>query len=102
MQFDTTNLRNQRDYIDIEYQIDRLTRDLARKKPLVATGGATVGQIDDLEAELKRYQGWRGARQGSVAARRGVPRESDRAHEHRPRNDEQEHRDRAARTSRTS
>jgi HlyD family secretion protein len=58
MQFDTTNLRNQRDYIDIEYQIDRLTRDLARKKPLVATGGATVGQIDDLEAELKRYQGW--------------------------------------------
>jgi len=58
MQFDTTNLRNQRDLIDIEYQIDRLTRDLARKKPLVATGGATVGQIDDLEAELKRYQGW--------------------------------------------
>jgi HlyD family secretion protein len=58
MQFDTTNLRNQRDYIDIEYQIDRLTRDLARKKPLVATGGATIGQIDDLEAELKRYQGW--------------------------------------------
>jgi len=58
MQFDSTHLRNQRDLIDIEYQIDRLMRDLARKRPLVATGGATTGQIDDLEAELKRYQGW--------------------------------------------
>ena len=56
MQFDSTHLRNQQQLIEIDYQIDRLTRDLARKKPLVATGGATVGQIDDLEAELKRYQ----------------------------------------------
>jgi HlyD family secretion protein len=58
MQYDNTRLRNQRDLVDIEYQIDRLERDLARKRPLVATGGATVGQIDDLEAELKRYRGW--------------------------------------------
>lgn len=58
--FDQSHLRNQRELIEIDYQIDRLTRDLARKRPLVATGGATLGQIDDLEAELKRYQGLRG------------------------------------------
>jgi HlyD family secretion protein len=58
MQYDSTHLRNLRDLVDVEYNIDRLSRDLKRKKPLVATGGATIGQIDDLEAELKRYQGW--------------------------------------------
>jgi HlyD family secretion protein len=56
MQFDTTHLRNQQQLIEMDYQIDRLTRDLTRKKPLVATGGATVGTIDDMEAELKRNQ----------------------------------------------
>jgi HlyD family secretion protein len=59
MSFDSQHLRNQQNLIEIDYQIDRLTRDLARKKPLVATGGATLGQIDDLEAELKRYQSTR-------------------------------------------
>ena len=58
LNYDNQHLRNLRDKVDVEYNIDRLTRDLKRKKPLVATGGATVGQIDDLEAELKRYQGW--------------------------------------------
>jgi HlyD family secretion protein len=58
LQYDSTHLRNLRDLVDVEYNIDRLQRDLKRKKPLVATGGATIGQIDDLEAELKRYQGW--------------------------------------------
>jgi HlyD family secretion protein len=54
--FEQSRLRNQRELIDIEYQIDRLTRELARREPLVATGGATKGQIDDLEAELTRYR----------------------------------------------
>ncbi len=58
MSYDSTHLRNLRDLVDVEYNIDRLQRELKRKRPLVATGGATVGQIDDLEAELKRYQGW--------------------------------------------
>jgi HlyD family secretion protein len=58
MQYDNSHLRNQRDLIDIEYQIDRLERDLKRKRPLLTTGGATQGQIDDLEAELQRYRGW--------------------------------------------
>jgi len=58
LNFDSQHLRNLRDLVDVQWNIDRLERDLRRKKPLVATGGATVGQIDDLEAELKRYQGW--------------------------------------------
>jgi len=59
--FEQSRLRNQRELIDIDYQIDRLTRDLARRRPLVPTGGATKGQIDDLEAELTRYGTLRGA-----------------------------------------
>jgi HlyD family secretion protein len=59
--FEQSRLRNQRELIDIDYQIDRLARDLARRRPLVPTGGATKGQVDDLEAELTRYRGVRGA-----------------------------------------
>jgi len=58
--FDQNHLRNQSNLVDIEYQIDRLRRDLARKRPLLETGGATKGQIDDLEAELKRNEGMLG------------------------------------------
>lgn len=54
--FEQSRLRNQRELIEIDYQIDRLTRELARRQPLLATGGATKGQIDDLEAELARYR----------------------------------------------
>ena len=59
--FEQSRLRNQRELIDIDYQIDRLMRDLVRRRPLVPTGGATKGQIDDLEAELTRYRALRGA-----------------------------------------
>ncbi len=72
LQFEQTRLRNQRELIEIDYQIDRLTRDLARKRPLLATGGATAGQIDDLEAELKRYQGLREPAAAGHSARRSV------------------------------
>lgn len=58
--FAQSRLRNQRELIDIDYQIDRLSRELARREPLLATGGATRGQIDDLEAELTRYRSLRG------------------------------------------
>lgn len=57
--FEQSRLRNQRELIEIDYQIDRITRELARRQPLVATGGATKGQIDDLEAELTRYRSLR-------------------------------------------
>jgi HlyD family secretion protein len=58
--FEQSRLRNQRDLIDIDYQIDRLIRELARRRPLLATGGVTQGQLDDLEAELTRYRSLRG------------------------------------------
>jgi HlyD family secretion protein len=54
--FEQSRLRNQRELIDVEYQIDRLSRDLARRQPLLASGGVTKGQLDDLEAELTRYR----------------------------------------------
>jgi HlyD family secretion protein len=57
--FEQSRLRNQRELIDIDYQIDRLTRELARRQPLLATGGATKGHVDDLEAELTRYRSLR-------------------------------------------
>ena len=54
LQYDNTHLNNLRNLTEIEYQIDRLERDLKRKRPLLATGGTTQGAIDDLEAELAR------------------------------------------------
>jgi HlyD family secretion protein len=57
--FEQSRLRNLRELIEIDYQIDRLARELARRQPLLATGGATKGQIDDLEAELTRYRSLR-------------------------------------------
>ena len=52
LQAETNRLRNQQQFFDNEYQIDRLTRELNRRRPLVATGGSTEKEIDDLEAEL--------------------------------------------------
>ena len=55
-----TRLRNQREFIENEYQIDQLTRELKRKRPLLATGPTTQGEIDDLEAELTLRTNLRG------------------------------------------
>ncbi len=65
--FEQSRLRNQREAIEIDYQIDRLTRELARRQPLVATGGTTKAQLDDLEAELERYRSLRGPVQQQLA-----------------------------------
>lgn len=54
LQYDNTHLGNLRTMTEAVYQIDRLERDLKRKRPLLATGGTTQGVIDDLEAELAR------------------------------------------------
>jgi HlyD family secretion protein len=59
MSYDNTHLNNQRQLINIDYDIDRLTRALKRKRPLLQTGGATAGEVDDLEAELTRNKGLR-------------------------------------------
>jgi len=57
---ETNRLRNQQQFFENEYQIDRITRELNRRRPLVATGGATEKEIDDLEAELTLRQNLRG------------------------------------------
>jgi HlyD family secretion protein len=57
---ETGRLRNQQQFFDNEYQIDRITRELNRRRPLVVTGGATEKEIDDLEAELAWRQNLRG------------------------------------------
>lgn len=64
--FEQNRLRNKRELIDLDYQIDRLSRELARQRPLVATGGATKTQIEDGEAELERNRALRGPLQEQV------------------------------------
>ena len=59
MQYDNQHLNNQRQLIEVDYNIDRVTRALNRKRPLLKTGGSTAGEVDDLEAELKRNQATR-------------------------------------------
>ena len=54
LSYDNTHLANLRTMTESVYQIDRLERDLKRKRPLLATGGTTQGAIDDLESELAR------------------------------------------------
>jgi HlyD family secretion protein len=65
--FEQSRLRNQRELIDIDYQVDRLMREFARRQPLLTTGGVTKGQLDDLEAELARYRSLRGPVQQQLA-----------------------------------
>ncbi len=64
--FEQNRLKNQRDLLDIDYQIDHSTRDLARKRALLATGGVTKGQLDDLEADVAHLRNLRGPAQQQV------------------------------------
>jgi len=66
-----TRFRNQLEIIEIDRQIDRLTRELGRRRPLVATGGASQGEIDDLAAEL----GYRSKARGALLEAQGVDEE---------------------------
>jgi HlyD family secretion protein len=59
MQYDNQHLNNRRQLIEVDYNIDRVMRALNRKRPLLKTGGATAGEVDDLEAELKRNEATR-------------------------------------------
>lgn len=67
LNFEQSRLRNQRELIDIDYQIERAMRELERREPLLVTGGATRGHIDDLESELARYRNLRGPVQQQLA-----------------------------------
>lgn len=52
LSFEQNRLRHKRELIELDYEIDRLSRRLARREPLVGNGGATREELDELEAEL--------------------------------------------------
>lgn len=57
MSFDNAHLRNRQALIDVDYNIDRVQRQLKnRKENIGLIPEATAERVDDLEAELKRYQ----------------------------------------------
>jgi HlyD family secretion protein len=64
-------LRNEQSYFDNEYRLDVATRELARLRPLLGSGGATQKQIDDLEAEVA----YRNNLQGTLQATRKLDQE---------------------------
>ncbi len=57
LSFEQNRLRNQRDLLNIEYQIDRLSRVLARRRAVLDTGDVSEEEVEDLEAELRYYHG---------------------------------------------
>jgi HlyD family secretion protein len=56
---ESQRLRNQQQFFENEYQVDRLTRDLNRRRPLLGID-ASQKEIDDLEAELILRRNLRG------------------------------------------
>lgn len=61
LSFEQNRLRHRRELIDLDFAIDRLGRHIAQREPLVGTGGATQGELDDLEAELGYSEALRSA-----------------------------------------
>lgn len=57
LNFEQNRLNRRRELLEVLYQIDLLGRHLEQRRPLVATGGATQTEVDDLEAQLVYYQG---------------------------------------------
>jgi len=61
LSFEQNRLRHQRELIEINYQIDRLSRHLAQRRPLLLTGAAAQSELTDLEADLKYQRALRSA-----------------------------------------
>ena len=57
LDFERTLLNRKRELLEIDYQLDLIGRHLEQRAPLVATGGATQTEVDDLEAQLTYYRG---------------------------------------------
>ncbi len=57
LSFEQNRLRNQRDLLNVEYQIDRLSRLLPRRRAILDSGDVSAEEVDDLEAELRYYRG---------------------------------------------
>jgi HlyD family secretion protein len=50
--FEQNRLQHRRELIGIDHEIESLARHIAQRRPLVGTGGATRGELDDLQADL--------------------------------------------------
>src|SRR5690606_37591214 len=61
LSFEQNRLGHRRELIELDYRIDRLERHIAQREPLVRSGGATRGELDDLEAELRYLRALRAA-----------------------------------------
>ena len=55
--FEQNRLHRQRELLDIEHQLDVIARHLRQRRPLIASGGVTQMEIEDLEAQQRYYQG---------------------------------------------
>lgn len=55
--FEQNRLHRQRELLEIDHQLDVIVRHLRQRRPLVASGGVTQTEIDDLEAQRSYYQG---------------------------------------------
>lgn len=54
--FEQSRLQRKRELLDIDHRLDRLARELRQRRPLLASGGVTQAQIDDLESERNYYR----------------------------------------------
>ena len=55
--FEQNRLNRQRELLEIEHQLDIIARHLRQRRPLLASGGVTQTEIEDLEAQQRYYQG---------------------------------------------
>ena len=55
--FEQNRLNRQRELLEIEHRLDVIARHLRQRRPLVASGGVTQTEIEDLEAQQRYYGG---------------------------------------------
>ena len=55
--FEQNRLHRQRELLETEHQLDVIARHLRQRRPLVASGGVTLTEIEDLEAQERYYRG---------------------------------------------
>ena len=63
--FEQNRLNRQRELLEINHQLDVIARHLHQRLPLVASGGVTQTEIDDLEAQKSYYYGLKKAVQAA-------------------------------------
>ena len=59
--FEQTRLTHARELIDVQFQIDKSTQQLARIRTLVTTGAVKRADIEDAELEVARLERWKAA-----------------------------------------